>query len=556
MRASEFIVKKLIEDYGVSDAFGIPGGVILKLLYAMNERQTELEAHLMTNEQTAGFAACGYAQASGQLGVAYATRGPGITNMMTSIAEAYQESLPVLFITAHGNRTSEEVRFSVNQELVIVDCVKNITKYAVEINRIEDLAVEFIKACETALEGRKGPVLIDILASLFDKTIQNEYMRTMKLPSNMECSEIVEKIEYCINEVSRPVLLIGDGIRYCVSRDKLDEFINKLGIPVLSSRGAQDLICNSKYYYGYIGSHGVRYSNFILSKSDLILVIGNRLAFPFDSVSFLPIISNAKIIRIDIDEKEFNREISGADNYNLDAKCVIEGIVKSKCSIFSKHEWLKVCDEIKNSLETYDRPFPVVRLESYLKKQSTEKIYISDVGNNEFFLSRAFESVHPKGNLLCSKSYGTLGVALGRAIGAYYATRKEVICIVGDQGFQYNTQDLHYISMWNLPIKVIIMNNNCSGMIADHERKLFGNKYIHTDIKSGYTVPDLKKIAEAYNIPYTKDENIACDNKYKSIIYEIEYENVKLEPDLPKGNNCQDMYPLLEREKYRILDEL
>ena len=558
MKVSEYIVSRLVKD-DVTDAFGVPGGVILKLLYAMEEN-SKIVPHLMTNEQSAGFAACGYAQASGKLGVAYATRGPGITNMMTCIAEAYQESLPVIFITAHGKRTETKTRFEDNQELEIVNSVLNITKYAVSIDEIETVSYEIDKACKIALDERKGPVLVDILSSLYDKEIEKSEISDytgIKKNEAVDCSSIIDKVKESIEEAKRPIILIGDGIRNLVSPNEMEKFSENLKIPIISSRGSQDILMQSQYYYGYIGSHGTRYSNFILSKTDLIIVLGNRLAFPLKSESYAPVIEKVRMIRFDIDENEFTREIKNADNYKIDVKELIEYVVRNNIIIETHMDWIEVCDRLKEELEEYDKPEPVKRLEKYFRNQNSEKVYVVDVGNNEFFSSRAIEAAHPKGMMLCSKTYGTLGVALGRAIGAYYATKKEVICIMGDQGFQYNTQDLQYIARHKLPIDVVVLNNRSSGMIADHEHQLFGEKFVHVNENCDYFVPDLALISKAYGFCYRTDCDKNCEKQQFNILYEIKYpRDISLVPNLPKGNVCQNMEPLMENDKYTMLDQI
>jgi acetolactate synthase-1/2/3 large subunit len=287
MIVADYIAETLMR-LGVTDAFGIPGGVILPFLDAMKKKEPHLTPHLTYHEQTAGFAALGYAQISGKLGVAYATRGPGISNMITCVAEAYQESLPVLFITAHGNRQNHGMRFENNQELNIVHMVSAITKYAADIDNIDDVVTIFLTACRKAIEGRKGPVLVDIDSTLWEKELCENIAVYDEVYSCEDdkadaAKMAVQAIEETISQAKRPIILIGNGLRHTVSKKTLYDVVESIKIPVLSSRGSQDLISGSPYYFGYIGSHGIRYSNFILSKTDLIISIGNRLAFQPDT---------------------------------------------------------------------------------------------------------------------------------------------------------------------------------------------------------------------------------------------------------------------------------
>ncbi len=538
MRVSEYIVGELLKQ-GVTDAFGIPGGVVLPLLYELDK--SDIEPHLTFHEQTAAFAACGYAQASGKLGVAYATRGPGISNMFTTIAEAYQESVPVLFVTAHGRReTVESVRFSYNQELDIVCAVQSMTKYAVNIDEVDQVVPSVREAIRNATSGRKGPVLIDVFSSLWDEeiSVSETYDKPEETKSDVE--KIITDINEHLTVAKRPVILIGDGLRYAADKKQLVAIADNLKLPILSSRGSQDLVSGTRFYYGYVGSHGIRYSNFILSKADLIIALGNRMAFPHNSASFATVLEHAQIIRIDIDEGELKNSISGEVSYNLDAGAIIERL--SDTSIDKKYEWLDICDRLRDELNDEDCSEPVNEIVKHIAKNS-DCIYVCDVGNNEFWFSRAYEKARCKDPVLMSKSFGTLGSSICKAIGAYYAKHINIVCVVGDQGFQYNIQELQYIVHNNLPIKILLINNNCSRMIADHENGKYRERLIHVTKETGYSTPDFMAIAKAYGF------------EDRLIVLDVE-ENIKLTPTLPKGKECQDMEPSINREKYNLLNSL
>ncbi len=561
MTVAEYIVDELIK-YDVMDAFGVPGGVILRILYAMQLRIPEMTPHLNYHEQMAGFAACGYAQAGNRLGVAYATRGPGITNMITCMAEAYQESLPVLFMTAYHNVNKNEARFEYSQEVDLTESVSKFTKYAARIASMEELPSILQQACSSALTGRKGPVFLDFYAALLGKNITPILKRKLLTQQCMninfgESENIVKYIQKKVRDAKRPVILIGDGVRQVKNNTLFKNLISLIGVPVLSSRAAQDLCNQSELYFGYIGSHGTRYSNFIMSKSDLIIALGNRLAFPLGSESFLQIANHADIIRLDIDKKEFTRKIPNTVNFCIDLNSFVSYCATVQIALERKEAWIEVCNELKSRLEDCDITMPVKKLIQYLQKEKAGRTYVCDVGNNEFWFARAFEKVRKSGVLLYSKSYGTLGAALGRAIGAYYASKKEVVCIMGDQGFQYNIQELQYIGYWKIPVKIIVLNNACSEMILDHERILFGDVFLHVTEKTGYGTPDFKSIAQAYNIPYIKELDTENELPAAPFIYECYYHREKgLVPYLPKGNVCQNMAPIIDQKLYCYLQNL
>lgn len=557
MNGAEYIVRKLIE-HGVTDAFGIPGGVILPLIYEMASSEGAIKPHLCYHEQAAGFAACGYAHKKADLGVAYATRGPGIMNMMTAMAEAYQEFLPVLFLTAHGSKMQNGTRVPNNQELEVVSCAAPITKLAMEVNSVEELPAAVELAVRTACVPKSGPVLLDFSAAVLSQEIPQSEFHLDPVDCHRKDTEILDEVYQALGGAERPVLLIGDGIRQSHGQNALKHFMAAAKIPVLSSRGAQDLAAESSYYSGYVGSHGIRYSNFILSKADVILVAGNRLSFPSKSQSFVPIFQKSKLFWIDVDEAEFVKELPNLKGVPMDVVTALEAL--SEKNYIEKSEWIAVCREIKRQLSSFDKPEPVMLLEMFLTVQAGEPTtYVCDVGNNEFWFSRAFEAVHPKGDVLFSKSFGTLGSALARAIGVHYATGQRVVCVTGDQGFQFNLQELQYIRQWNLPIHIVLLNNSSSGMIRDRERSTQKQWLLHVYYENGYSAEHLSEVVQAYGIPcaFSIEEYCRSADNEEPFFLELNFSReVVLEPYLPKGVPCQDLHPRIERVVYDYLNAL
>lgn len=559
MTVAEYIVK-ILADYSVSDVFGIPGGVILPFLYAV-KNSSVIQPHLLYNEQSAAFAALGYSQKKKKLACAYATRGPGIANMMTAIAEAYHESLPVVFITAHGKNNLPGMRMTYDQEIDFVPSVSKFTKYAAVIDSVEDVECVVEKAMQTALSERFGPVLLDFSAKLFSQEINQKYINLINAKS-YQCSNAASCIMHLLQNSARPIFLIGDGIKKSEKRAVARDRLKRLGIPVISSRGAQDFMAECDNYFGYIGSHGIRYANFILAKADAVIVLGNRMSFPKDSKSFAPVLENKKIIRIDVDKTEFLKELPNVENFCTDAGAVVEALQTADDMKNDKKNWLFVCNHLKKALTDCDLSEPCCFLMQVLSvMKNHETTYVCDVGNNEFFFSRAYEKIHPKGEILYSKSFGTLGCALGRAIGAWHAENRPVVCIVGDQGFQYNIQELQYIVQWKIPLKIAVMNNNASGMIKDHEETMH-KELFHVSEENGYSVPDFRKVTEAYGMNFVKfDGNFellnGCLQDASPCVIEYKYsDEIKLEPFLPKGNKCENLFPPLEESFYNNLEIL
>lgn len=560
MIASDYLVDILVKNQ-VTDAFGIPGGVILDFIYAIDKRD-EIDAHLTYHEQAAGFAAAGYAQASGKLGIAYATRGPGFTNMVTCIADAYCDSIPVLFITAHSAVLNPSVRLQSNQEIDTCAMVKNVTKYAKRVDTIEEFADSVNRACAIALEGRRGPVFLDIASSLWKKEVENTSIETSNDITTDDYSKYVDVISSELNKAKRPVILIGDGVNQTKTEKYLKSFVEKVKVPVLSSRYAHHTIADSLYYYGYIGGFGVRYANFILSKTDLIISLGNRLNFPLTSQSYKGIPYQAKIIRFDIDGSELGKEIPNSLKAEVDLKALLPVLEKTDYKVSGFEDWLKVCDDIKKNLWDEDVNSTVRTVDSLLKNAPPSTVVLNDVGNNEFWISRACAHTSFNNPVLYSKSFASLGCSMVKAIGAHYATQSPVLCFIGDQGFQMNSQELQYISQHNLPIVVVIMNNHVSGMIRDKEVAAYQGRVIHSTSDSGYEMPDLKKLTSAYGIEYDEvkfaEEIHSKEFDYTKplIVNLLIDETLKLSPKLPLGHAPQDMVPNLEMSRYQYLNEL
>ncbi len=542
MNAAQYIVDSLLK-HGVTDAFGIPGGAILDLLYAFDDASPKFTPHLVYHEQDAGFAACGYAQACGRLGVAYATKGPGFTNLITAIAEAYYESVPVLFITAHSSDIVRGMRTIADQEMDTCAMVEKITKCAKRLDNADTFCADIEEVINLCLSGRKGPALLDVSSALWKQEVVPIEWRCDKDADFMELN--YAEITRMIYDAKRPVLLVGDGIVQASAQDVFLELVSKMDIPVISSRATHYLIADDAHYMGYIGSHGIRYANFVLSKADLIIAIGNRMHYPLQSKSFGLALKDTKVLRFDIDASEFLRDVPNSTTYLIDAKELMEHLLEPQWKFGNHAEWNKVCCQIKAKLVDTDTDCPVPEIVSMLCTFPANSVVICDVGNHEFMLSRASVWANSKHRTIYSKSFGVLGNALGKAIGAYYATRQPVICFIGDQGLQMNSQELQYVSQHLLPIAIVIMNNEKSGMIFDHEMTRYGHA-VHTDRNSGYALPIWEEIANAYGVGYCR----WCDLEFdKPVMAELKYRSEQI-PYLPLGNECPNMYPYLPISLY------
>ncbi|MFA9464603.1 MAG: thiamine pyrophosphate-binding protein [Velocimicrobium sp.] len=553
MTVSEYLVDFLISK-GVTDVFGIPGGVVLDFLYALDGRK-EINAHLSYHEQGAAFAACGYAQCHHSLGAAYATRGPGFTNLITGIADAYSDSLPVMLITAHsGTVVKNSMRFEQNQEMDTVSMISNITKYATVIDEVESACVEINRAYNAAMSGRKGPVLLDFSARLWNRELGDSFEKYIANQNIGTCASDVEGIIEIIKTSRQPILLVGDGVRQAGTVDEVVKLSKKLNIPVVSSRCSQDVGAVCENYYGYIGSHGIRYSNFIFAKADVVLALGNRMSFPVNSESFQKALINKKIIRIDIDKDEFKREIPNSFTIEADLRQFLPQFNAVDYKQKDTSDWLNVCIYLKNKLVDFDTNEAVQMVKTVFSVADSKNVIVSDVGNNEFWTSRGYELAGAKARILYSKSFGALGCSLGKSIGAYYASKLPIVCIVGDQGFQLNVQELQLISKEKLPIAIILLNNNSSGMIRDQENKRYHGHFVDTTKSTGYGTPNFELIAKSYGVDYYRVD-IESRQKIEQVLRRVTNpvlveivlnEEIALTPNLEKGKPMQVLTPELE----------
>ena len=565
MKASDFIVEYLIHE-GITDVFGYPGGMVTHFMDSISRYTEKITAHTTYHEQGAAFAACGYAQASGKVGVAYATSGPGATNLVTGICSAYFDSIPVVFITGqvntHESKEGLGVRQRGFQETDIVSMVKGVTKYAKKIDRPEDLRWELEHAFYIVSEGRKGPVLLDIPMDIFRTEINPIELRSY-VPSvvQKDISVYGDEIISYLEIAERPVILIGQGIKTSNSIELVRRFIHKTKIPVVSTMLAGDVIDDKSRYYGFIGAYGHRTANFVVAKCDVLLTLGARLDVRQVGGRRSEFAPNAKIIRVDIDENELAYMIHQNDvTIHVDVYELLKHL--NEIEFAGKYDnWEKVCDSIREKLNGFDDREPNKRIEEISEQVPDAAVVTTDVGQNQVWVAQSFITKINQ-SILFSGSNGAMGYSLPAAIGAALATGKTVFSFNGDGGIQMNIQELQTIAREKLPIKIIVFNNNALGMIRHFQEMYFKSNYCQTVPAYGYTAPNFGLIAEAYGIPYkcfdgTKkiSENI-FDKEGAQFIEVVLNEDTYVFPKLEFGKPNQDQEPLLERKFYQFLNDM
>lgn len=571
MKVSDYIVSYLINK-GVKDVFGYPGGMVTHLMDSFEKRKNKINMHLNYHEQAAAFSACAYAQCLGTPGVAYATSGPGATNLITGICNAYFDSIPTIFITGQVNtfemRNDLKIRQLGFQETDIVSMVKSITKYAVCIKNSNDIKYYLDKAFYTAMEGRKGPVLLDIPMDVQRSNINPPELYDFQI-AKIEKKNIYnidnfkKNIYEQLKKSKRPCLLIGNGIKQNNLENMINDISKKLKMPIVSSMIGFDIIKNEKVNYGFIGAYGHRYANFIISKCDLLITLGTRLDIRQVGANRKNFATKAKIIRIEIDENESEYKIDDEEIFKLDIQEALLALkqISEKITMSNYCKWIEICNEIKSKLKDIDTKNYNLYIEK-ISKQIEDGVQITtDVGQNQVWVAQSFK-VKPNQRVLFSGGHGAMGYSLPASIGAYYATKNNVVCFCGDGGFQMNIQELQVIVRDKLPIKIIVINNNSLGMIRHFQEMYFDKRYTQTVEANGYTTPDFCAISNAYGIKNKKIVNIDDINNINfndgipELIEIFLDEDTYVYPKLRYGNSNEDQEPLLDRKMYNYLMKL
>ena len=557
MKASDYIVEYLLRQ-NITDVFGYPGGMVTHLMDSLSK--FPIKSHVTYHEQGAAFAACGYAQTTGKVGVAYATSGPGATNLITGICNAYFDSIPTLFITGQVNTFEYKGDLGVRQrgfqETDIVSIVSPVTKYAVRITDATKLKWYLDYAFYIAQEGRRGPVLLDIPMDIFRADIDPQSMEGFEAPVyNRDTS--FDKLKEALSKASRPVILAGSGIKTSNAADKFNEVIRKHDIPVVTTMLAVD---TAKDSYGFIGAYGTRTANFIVAKSDLVISLGARLDVRQTGARRENFAPDAVIVRVEIDAGELSLRVHDDEiQIHADVNDVLDTLLEADTRDLTG--WNEVCRKIREELKDIDDRLPnkyVSRISELIPENS---VITTDVGQNQVWVAQSFK-VKDGQRIFFSGGHGAMGYSLPAAIGCALADGKAVYSFQGDGGIQMNIQELQTIARENLPVKIILFNNSALGMIRHFQEMYFEDNYVQTVPSGGYTVPDFGAIAAAYKIPYK------CIGKVEDIddsLFDAEgpqfvevriTEPTYVYPKLEYGKPNQDQEPLLDRKRYSYIMEL
>lgn len=523
MKVSDYIVQ-YIESRGVNTVFGYIGGMITHLVdsIASNPNVQFIQTY---HEQTAAIAAEGYAKESGNFGVAISTSGPGVTNMMTGIADAYFDSIPVLYITGQVNtyeyKYDKPIRQQGFQETDVISLVKPITKYAKLVDNVADIKYELDKALHIALSGRKGPVLLDLPMDLQRMDVEPSELIGFTPDEKRILVPDLDGVVQLIERSKRPMLLLGAG---CLSKSVkpfLDDLMHISHIPVVTSlmgRGAIDETYAN--YIGMIGSYGNRCANMAVANADLLIALGTRLDTRQTGARIDTFLANGHIIHVDIDSNELDyHRLPNRLKVNQDIGAFLKHLLSINIKYSQNRLWISYLQKLKQSynqnkeIERFvDNKSPYKMMQTLNEYTKDGDVICADIGQNQMWAAQTL-LLKPQQRFLTSGGLAPMGFSLPVSVGTSFANpNKTIYSINGDGGFHMAIQSLMLISQYNLPIKVIVLNNQALGMITQFQHLYFNDRTAGTTIRGGYMVPDIKSLAASYGLPYYRLSEIDLSN--------------------------------------------
>lgn len=534
------IVLEVLKEQGVDTIFGYPGGTILNIFDELYKYGDTFNHILTAHEQAAAHAADGYARATGKVGVCFATSGPGCTNLVTGIATAYMDSVPVVAITC--NYATSGLGRDSFQEVDICGITMPITKHNFQVEKVEDLADIIRRAFKIAQTGRKGPVLVDIPKDITANVC--EYKKQDKVVPDKAKSpkqSFFDRAVELINSANKPIIYCGGGsVSSNVGKD-LIRFAEKIDCPVVSSlMGLGAFPYGHPLHLGLIGMHGHFECNKAAHDCDVLIVCGARFSdrVAGNRAKFAP---NAEILHIDIDAAEMDKNVMS--NYHLRGD--LAEIIPMLTDAVEKQDhsaW-------RNDIKSFSRPFNQLQIGDYVNPQTLiekidaktadDTIIVTDVGQHQLWTAQFYKYVQPR-TLLSSGGLGTMGYSMGAAIGGQIGCpNKQVVMFAGDGGFHMNLSELATVASYNLPVKMFIMNNTVLGMVRQWQKLFYENRFSDTD---PHRATDFVKVAEAFGV---KGMRINTNDDIDAVLDEVfDYNGpVLVDCRISKDSNVLPMIP-------------
>lgn len=547
---ADYFVEFLIAN-GVSDVFGYQGGMIAYIFDSLGRYKDKINYHSCGSEQGAAFAACSYSQASGKLGVAISTSGPGFTNLLTGMANAWFDSIPVLFVSGNVNtkdkKRNNTFRQNGFQEIQAAQIARPITKMSYEIELDTNYIECFDNALLTAMSYRKGPVYLDLPINVCRETIEVDEIKPVLVKTDKQNLNLDKYFEEFINS-KKPVIIAGAGINQANYKTEFNELIDLLKIPVISTMPATDLLpSESKYMMGYMGGTSRREPGIVLQNADYVLSIGTRLCSKqvgHNMSLFAP--KANKFIRVDIDNSEFERKLKEDEiEINVNLEEVIDSFIeylKKNNNQYAYSKWTDNCSKVKELLSKFDNSRANVFYKEVSKLFPTDSNIMLDVGKNQTYGAQSL-TIKDKTKVYMSAGLGSMGYSIPAAIGACYGNKKPTFAFTGDGGAQMNIQELNTIAKNKLPIKIFVLNNKALGNILIFQENFLDSRFVATtEERNDYFSCDFTAIAKAYGIDsYTiKDENDLLQyqeelNNDKPVLFEYVYDDCPAYPGIVAG---------------------
>ena len=518
LNGAAILIECLIEQ-GVGTVFGFPGGAVLPIYDELYKRQDRIHHVLTAHEQHAGHAADGYARASGKTGVCIATSGPGATNLVTPIATAYMDSTPIVFIT--GNVPQSLMGTDSFQEADISGMTMPVTKHNYLVTRVDKLADIVREAFYIASSGRPGPVLIDIPKDV--QIAETEYepasgaqlipKLSMKHPTaqlrpegealeryKVKAAPRLEQAAKLIAEAQKPLIYCGGGVILSGAESELLAFADRVDAPVVSTlMGLGAVPADNPRMLGMLGMHGTHAANIAMQRCDLLIAVGVRFSDRAlgNAETFA---AQAKVLHIDIDRAEINKNVSTTLHITGDARIVLE-LLLARVSPKSHEQWMR---QARSMMEEYlsDELFEPRKILRQMAAIAPEMTVATDVGQHQMWTAQHFPFLRPR-QLITSGGLGTMGFGLGAAMGAAASDPegRPVALVTGDGSFRMNLTELSTIGYYGIPVIIVIFNNGTLGMVRQWQTLFFGHRYSQTTLDRG---PDFMKLADAYGLSGTR----------------------------------------------------
>ncbi|MDE6740287.1 MAG: biosynthetic-type acetolactate synthase large subunit [Lachnospiraceae bacterium] len=496
---------KCLEEEGVKYVFGYPGVAICPFYNSILD--SKINTILIRTEQNAAHAASGLARVTGQVGVCAVTSGPGATNVITGIATAFADSIPLVCITGQVN--SELLGSDVFQEADITGAVESFVKYSYLVRDADEIPRIFKEAFYIANSGRKGPVLIDVPIDVQNAVVskfkypEEVNMRTYK-PTVKGHAVQIKKVVKELSRAKRPIICAGGGVLLSDAEKELREFAQKHRVPVVSTMmGIGVMPTKHPMYYGMVGNNGHPYANRAMNESDLLIMVGARVADRAVSQPDL-ITENKILVHIDVDPAEIGKNVGPTIPLVGDAKHIIADFLEEDFTC-EHEEWIRVLSGYRNTMGRVRKPNPeyvdpaeFIRMLS--EAMDDDAVYVADVGQNQIWSCN--NHIVKEGRFLTTGGMGTMGYSIPAAMGAKLADReKQVVAVCGDGSFQMSMMELATMRQFDVPVKIIVLKNNYLGMVREYQHYTYKDNYSVVDLSGS---PDLEKLSSAYDMKFMR----------------------------------------------------